>query len=291
MTAISQSLGIPYEMEPKDLGRLDYRKSFVAKKLIDTTRDAELKYILCFDKVIFIVRDPRDALISRLLYRPYGLKVFAHDRRLKGYLDLIERKIRAPGSVSVRDLIAGLREASGYATIKATLRANQRLLRIHKFYGQNALLLKYEDFIRNDFAGIDAYLGGNISGAFTVDAKYGRVARKGAQGDWKDWFTAADCRYFDKSFKEFYAAFGYAPEDPSAHPAIDRATSADYIVRLVNEWRARRGIPPYKSSFAGIRYLYAKRRAILARLRKSARRRLRAASRRIGGLFPGVSRS
>lgn len=247
MAAICKATGLPHEMEPRDLGELDYTKSFVAKKLIDTFGNRELKFISRFDKVILIVRDPRDALVSRVLYRAYGLSAFNDDAKLKRFLDLIDQKIADPKSVNVMRLIACLRELSQHQLINSVKDVNERLLAIHKAHGSRALLLKYEDFVRNDYTAIDAYLGTSISDGFAVPQEYGRVSRKGGQGDWKNWLTAADCAYFDKLFVPIYTTFGYEPEMPSDRPVIDRATSADYIIDLANEWRARRGIAPYGS--------------------------------------------
>ena len=281
MSAVSQSLGIPFEMEPRNLGRFDYGKSFVAKKLVDSLWDSELKYILNFDKVIFIVRDPRDVLISRLLYRPYGAKKFRKDVPLKGYLDLVNQKVRKPTSVSVRDLVVRLRETSSHQTQSTTMKVYQRLLHVHKYYGRNALLLKYEDFVQGNFTDLDAYLGGNVSGIFEVDPKFGRVARKGGHGDWKNWFTREDCTFFDRLFREIYTTFGYVPESPAAHPVIDRAASSDYIVRIVNDWRRARDFPPYDPRFVHLRDAYERRQDITRSMRKTARRRLRKFSRRV----------
>ncbi len=246
MAAICKATDLPHEMEPAKLRDLDYAKSFVAKKLIDRFGPRELRFLPHFDNVILIVRDPRDALVSRLLYRAYGLSAFGDDARLRTFLKLIERKIEDPKAVSVLRLITCLRDLSHYELIPDVMDLNRRLLAIHEALGSRSLLLKYEDFVRNDYAAIDAYLGTRLSDGFTVPEEYGRVARKGGQGDWKNWLTAGDCAYFDRIFAPIYTTFGYAPERPLEAPVIDRAPSVDYIVGLVNEWRARKGIAPYE---------------------------------------------
>ena len=243
MTSMANALGLPYQMEPRHLGRLDYSQAFIAKKLVDSYVPGEEAAIARFDTVIFLVRDPRDALISRLMYTPYGLPVFAQDEVLRRYTGLISRKIADPAAVSVRDIITELRALSGYRMIQTTLGIQARLTGLLDRFADTAILLRYEDYIDGRTDAIDALIGRKLPTSVEVDRQYRRVIRNKGYGDWKNWFTEADKRYFDKIFAEHNARFGYRPEAVNAVQTIDPAKSVGYVIAVVNESRAKRRKP------------------------------------------------
>lgn len=66
--------------EPRDLTHINFaQESIVCKKLIDTYKDSEQAAFRNFERRIFVVRDPRDNLISRALYKVYRQAAFNDD--------------------------------------------------------------------------------------------------------------------------------------------------------------------------------------------------------------------
>ena len=257
MTGVSEALGIPFLMEPKNLARIDYSRPVVVKKLLDNLTESQQRYLDRFDGIVLIVRDPRDALISRLLYRPYGLPVFRHDRAVRLYVRRLEQKIARPSSVSVRELMTLLQDLSRNnprairSTGLETLHA--RCIDLHAAHADRMLLCRYEDFVAGNVAELEAYLGAKLPKTIEVGGKYLRVFRNGGAGAWKHWFTPEDVAYFDPLFADFYAAFGYRPEAPHAEQRIERADTIDYTVRLINEWRQRRDLPLFDPAVGPLR--------------------------------------
>jgi hypothetical protein len=245
MTALSQSLALPYVMEPKNLNNLDYGSSFIVKKLVDTFSEPEIDCLPNFDRIVFVVRDPRDALVSRILYQPYKLPAFADDGAVRRYISILERKIEAPDSVPLIGIINELREISGYRTLKTVTIIQNKFMHIYNLFQHNALLIHYEDFIDGKIGALESYVGSNIIGSVQVEDKFQRVVRSRGYGDWKNWFTSKDKKFLDDKFKDFYIKFGYAPEETKSAPTIDRDLSINYIVKVINEGRERRGIPAY----------------------------------------------
>jgi hypothetical protein len=245
MVGVSEALGIPFLMEPKNLARIDYSAPVVVKKLIDDLSPGEERYLKRFDRIVLIVRDPRDALISRLLYRPYGLPAFRRDRAVRLYIRRIAKKIARPSSVSVREILALLQGMSKDRTLDKLEALHAQCTRIYQAHAGRMLLCRYEDFVAGNTAALEAYVGARLPAKIEVGGDYRRVARSGSVGAWKHWFTPEDVAFFDGLFADFYAAFGYRPETPHAAQRIDRADTIDYTVRLINEWRARRNLPPF----------------------------------------------
>ena len=220
----------------------------MVKKLIDDLTEPEEPCFDRFDRIVLIVRDPRDALISRLLYRAYGLPAFRRNWAVRAYVRGIEKKIAQPSAVSVREILALLQNMSkDHSRALRTLTSLEPLhatcINLYKAHADRMLLCRYEDFVAGNTAELEAYLGAKLPARIEVGGDYRRVARSGVVGAWKHWFTAEDVAFFDGLFADFYATFGYRPEAPHARQRIGRADTLDYSIRLINEWRARRGMP------------------------------------------------
>jgi hypothetical protein len=59
-----------------------------------------------FERPILIVRDPRDRLISRLLYGVYNSDFCQYDDKVKAFLEVLEQKETDPSSVPLKTLLA-----------------------------------------------------------------------------------------------------------------------------------------------------------------------------------------
>ena len=254
MVGLSEALGIPFLMEPKNLARIDYSGPIVVKKLIDDLTPREERYLARFDRIVLIVRDPRDALISRLLYRPYGLPVFRHDRTVRRYVRRLAQKIARPSSVSVRELRLCCRTSPnnpGDRTGLETLHARCMHSTPRTPTGCCSAATRISS--PGTWPSSRPTSGAKLPKTIEVGGKYLRVFRNGGAGAWKHWFTPEDVAFFDPLFADFYAAFGYRPEAPHAEQRIERADTIDYTVRLINEWRQRRDLPPFDPAVGPLR--------------------------------------
>jgi hypothetical protein len=100
--------------------------------------------------------------------------------------------------------------------------------------------LKYEDFVDENFADLEAYLGFPLKGSGQVDERHLRVVRTKKAGDWKNWFLEDDVTFFRPIFKEFMERFGYADDwTLPPDPVIAVEASSNYVRSLVAEREAQ----------------------------------------------------
>ena len=86
----------------------------LAKVLLNPADDLGESFYHSFDRTILIVRDPRDLVISKALYRVYNVPAVAKDQaRLARYLDLLRSKEQDPRSVSLCSINRLFRELIG----------------------------------------------------------------------------------------------------------------------------------------------------------------------------------
>lgn len=105
---------------------------------------------------------------------------------------------------------------------------------------RNFFIHKYEHFVASRFSGLEEYLGLELNFNGTVDVVHSRVARTKSSGDWRNWFTEQDVKYFSDSYHEYLAKYGYDVEwKLSPAPEILPEHSTEYVMRLVRERRSR----------------------------------------------------
>lgn len=210
-----------------------------------------------FEKQILLVRDPRDRLISRLLYGVYHSAFYDQDERVCEFLRVLRRKEADPRSVPVTALLKTLAELNGghfsfegwaadYA--RHSVRAP---LDFHDGH-PNLFVCKYEDMIERRLSELEDYLGLRLTGGGAVPAELGRVARTKGHGNWRDWFTAGDAEALRPVLRPYLERY-YAGADwrLSATPSIPAEFGSGYVERIVNERRAAANLPPLDAACAG----------------------------------------
>lgn len=186
-----------------------------------------------FEKRVFIVRDPRDRLISGLLYHAATARFddrFGGDPDSKEeFMKRLKQKEEDPRSVSLAELskhITYNKNGKPYATdmIECTIKYDH-------------YLVKYEDFVKDDVAGLEEYLGFELTGSNDVGI-FTRVIRSKRAGNWRNWFTPADVELCSPVFTPFMRFFGYDTEDweLATEPVIEPELSTEYIERTWHGW-------------------------------------------------------
>jgi hypothetical protein len=188
-----------------------------------------------FQKKILITRDPRDHLISTLLYAPFNivsLVRFGSEEKSEEYLvtllGLLRKKEADPSSVTVREIQALYSRwpAEGYGAALIEY-SNQR---------PEMFLSRYEDIIDNKLDALEKFIGFKFNKADDVPEKW--VVRSKAYGNWKDWFTPEDIEYYRPHYKPFMDRFGYVDDWKLNDPQhIDPKISSEYVVNLVTQAR------------------------------------------------------
>lgn len=209
-----------------------------------------------FEKQILIVRDPRDRLISRLLYGVYHSNFYHLNNKVTAFVQDLKSKEADPGSVPVKTLLATFaklnREDFSFDdwAMQQEHHSIRRPLDFHN--KRNGLFLfKYEDMIDQRLDQLKDYLGLALKETTCVPPELTRVTRTKNYGAWRHWFTADDVEYLGPIFQPFLDR--YYPETDwklSKVPSIPAAHASLYIERIVNERRAAMNLPAFARSEA-----------------------------------------
>jgi hypothetical protein len=203
------------------------------------------------DRRIAIVRDPRDGVISGLMYSAYGYVLEGATRKqVAEWLELVRDKEANPEKYSVIGLFQAVARIFGkdyaidaffdhFLGYAAWLAENRDALHV----------VRYEDFVAGDTAGLSAYLGFPLSEAREVDPRLERVGRTKGSGDWRRWMLAEDAAYLEKRYGGALEALGYGDWRVRAGKP-DPAAGSAYVARIAEE--AFRTLPPQEAQPPGL---------------------------------------
>ena len=247
-------------MEPKDLSftEAQYTTKNVVVKIIyehwNAMPNLRLGLVsnetkLKFDKVIFIVRDPRDCLISRLFYGVYTALLSDDSEqnveKAKEWVAFIQEKERDPRIVSCYEAFDKSNKLFGYRwNINNFIAIFSKYTEFLKQNKKSAFILRYEDFIDRNLKSLEGYLGFPLSVNDSVGVKYSRTVRTKSYGNWKEFFTCEDVvRLKTPENQQLLAQYGYDEWVLSENPHLAPQNGSEYIKKLiveVNEAKERR---------------------------------------------------
>ena len=195
---------------------------------------------LRFDRRVFVMRDPRDELISRLHFFILShIDGSGYDPVACGrWLDLLRRKEAAPRSVPVKDLIAGRETIFGKGAIE-DIGKNRNYFGFVSGLGPRKLVLRYEDFVRGERAALAEYLGCD-SVEDTVQPRFPHRRRTADAQNWRRYFTPEDVAHFRPEYEPVLAAAGYSDWTLDPVDRLDPETGSAYVERLIAIARERK---------------------------------------------------
>lgn len=225
-----------YLFEPMGYAATDQNRFVLAK--VQLNEFAKINEFDDFDKKIFIVRDARDNLVSRVLYAVYNDEFSNDDEKVRSFIELIEQKRKEPLSISMVELLQVLNDLSGKDILGSFILRHQLSFDFDPFT-RGYFIYKYEHFVAGQYASLEKYLGFNLSFDGKVDAAYSRVARTKGSGDWRNWFTEHDVGYFRPIYHEYLLRYEYdLAWTLNPEPKIQPEHSTEYVMRLVRQARA-----------------------------------------------------
>jgi hypothetical protein len=189
-----------------------------------------------------MARDPRDAAISRMLYR-WHRGYWAHKKQYEAHLDLVMKKEQAPKSVDFYQIC----QHTGYNNwprkkedvFQEEQIRNHRMRDFVKSLGDDWHIFRYEDMVDKKFDALNAYLGFEADINAEVPAGTGKekVVRKKAYGDWRHWFTAEDVALFKSAYMPYMEAVGCDCDDwnVSPEPVIEPQFSSEYMQKIARK--------------------------------------------------------
>ncbi len=195
-----------------------------------------------YDRKIWMARDPRDAAVSRMLYRWHkGHK--GKKKQYEAHLALVLKKEKDPASVSFAELCRYSGHNGWPRSIDDVVAEEQvRYDRMHAFVkelGEDWFLFKYEDMIAGNFDALNDYLGFSVKVDAEVPASTGKakVVRKKASGDWRQWFTEQDVELFKPAYKNYMELIGYDLDDwaLAGNQVIEPEYSSVYMQNLLRK--------------------------------------------------------
>jgi hypothetical protein len=195
-----------------------------------------------YDRKIWMSRDPRDAAVSRMLYRWHkGFE--GKKKQYEAHLELILKKEKVPQSIPFTEICRysghnGWPRTSEQVVEEEQYRYRQMLEFVKKLEG-DWFLFTFENMVAGRFDGLNKYLGFEVQADATVPMASGKakVIRKKATGDWRHWFTAEDVELFRPAFTHYMELIGYDCNDWTLNPSpvIEPEYSSAYMQNLLRK--------------------------------------------------------
>jgi hypothetical protein len=192
-----------------------------------------------YDRKIWMSRDPRDAAVSRMLYR-WHKGYLGHKKQYETHLDLVLKKEKDPRSLSFSEICRYTGHKVWPRTTDEVVKAERHRYRqmcdFVKSLENDWLLFTYENMIAEKFDALNEYLGFNVQADAVVPSSSGKakVVRKKATGDWRHWFTEEDVELLKPAYLPYMALMGYDCDDwtPSPNPLIEPQYASIYMQSL-----------------------------------------------------------
>ncbi len=236
--------------EPKkEINYSSIKKPVLVKCLFDLKFDP--KIIAQFDKVILIIRDPRDCMISTLLYSgSFRFNNYYTEKNKKEIIKSIEMLRKKEDNPYKISLISLLKQIFNQSEKETLTRMKKKLTTlIPKNIEKQSFIIKYEDFVENKIEKLEKYLKLKLDKDVPVDNIFKRVVRTKGKSSWRNWFTEEDVKKFKPLFKEFMLHYGYDFGDWELNksPKINPEHCSKYFLRILNEKRLKKKLKPIKT--------------------------------------------
>ena len=191
-----------------------------------------------FDKKLFIVRDPRDWLISGTLFLiQQNPSIYRNERLLNEILLLLERKVTNPRAISLLSILSLVLSPLPVATPAKLI---EEIRNLHEWSFQfeetlnNYTLARYEDFVHGKVEHLSEYLGLSLLQKPELEKEHQHVIRTCSSGDWKNWFTSEDTHFFKNAFSDYITKYQYDNSwQLNETPKIESKHAHLYVKRTV----------------------------------------------------------
>ncbi len=203
----------------------------VLSKMLLTHPDFSPSFAGEFERRILLTRDPRDTLVSTLLYFPVNAAIHGADEpTIEALVARIEEKEKDPTSVPVRELLPHLHEISGSGPGDADF-GNRCQHTIDFADTTPSHVLPYEDLVTEALEDLSDYLSFDVA-ARRSNGFNDLILRKGGSGDWRAWFTRRDVDHYRPLLEPYMERFGYPDEwETLSDPVLDPDLGSAYIRR------------------------------------------------------------
>jgi len=185
-----------------------------------------------YNKRIWIVRDPRDWLVSNFLYHWYKGHNIPQDQFDHAYEKVLEKEA-SPKNLSFYSLLATTRDPEWYFK---RLEDALKQLREVQLSDSDWFILRYEDLVDNNLERLSEYIGRDLKTVDKLPKNISRVVRRKQYGNWKNWFTSEDIDLFSDHLSPFLEYFNYSLDmTPNENPEIDPKYSSKYMKSIASK--------------------------------------------------------
>lgn len=232
--------------EEQHPGKIEQRSSYtgnpVLAKIVLIDKELVRNHSF-FSHQILMIRDPRDLVISALLYESGYHAIWNEpEETIRNHIQQLQQKEADKNAFSVRSLWKQMAGPSlSFNEFRKRLeyvRDLQEKAAVFPFY--------YEDLIQENFAELEQFIGYSLNDQTVVPKEHERVVRSKGSGNWRNWFTAEDVDFFHELFGDILEYF-YPGKSSDWHlkekEVIPAKQSSAYVLRLVNERRRLKGMP------------------------------------------------
>ena len=216
--------------EPTSRDLINFNTNDLLVKMVPPAMNWEpdASFLARFDHVAYLVRDPRDRMISSLLFGLHG----GDERTVSTRAEILRKKEQTPAAYPFVDLVQDLLPHLTVERIQDHLASIHKNFLNHLSSCSSAIVLRFEDMIHSDFNALEEVLGAISRAQPIMETRHLHGSRIKIAGDWKNWLTAADQPVFEPVFAEWIERFDYDPDwTPSQHPAIRAEHASDFILR------------------------------------------------------------
>ena len=201
-----------------------------------------------FKTRIAILRDPRDEVISRFMYRPFSWLLSGHTKvkNIDQWARVLEQreKDEAMTFFDVYDEYTSIFSGKNDPAyeIKAVAQLCLAYASHLEKHRQAYEILRYEDAVENNFSAIEKKLGWPVSKTSDL-GKFGHTKRSSTSKNWMKWFHESDLEKIRSLMEPACSALGYDnwTIDDAVDRRIDPKHHSDYAKRLVSQYRRQGG--------------------------------------------------
>lgn len=195
-----------------------------------------------YDRKIWMARDPRDAAVSRMLYRWHG-GFKGKKKQYEAHLDLVLKKEKNPQSIAFYEICRHTGHDGWPRTPDQVVEEEryryEQMLKFVTDLGSDWFFLTFENMVEKNLKTLNDYLGFKVQADAEVPSSSGKakVIRKKASGDWRHWFTEEDIKLFKPAFTPYMKFTGYDCENWTLepNPVIEPEYSSIYMQNLVRK--------------------------------------------------------
>jgi len=238
LPAGARLLNEPIKYIPEPLKSYPAELAKVILGFVNGREVANYQSFMGFDKKVYLIRDPRDWIVSGLLFViQQSPSIYENEDNLNSVLTIFKRKEENPESISFVSLLGqvlNLIPGESLDNVSDWIKCQQNW--IYGFEGRMGeyYRIKYEDFVDENLQGLEQYLGFRLPGEAEVGEINNHVPRTKGYGDWRNWFLPEDVEFFKPLFAEYMERYGYADDwSLSENRVIRPEHCTGYINRTV----------------------------------------------------------